>query len=147
MKSLDRKSVNNPLGYIQLKSIDMLNKNTQGAKKARPSRKYQWQRKLLKLGGLTMQLIWSVCTCALPHGLVTAASHYKFEATATVYIIKYTNCFVKNIIHSMLSSADSSRVLRYKRSGTPDITCDRSSNQDLNLHSTISKERNLLLVS
>ena len=55
---------------------------------------------LENLGGLAMQLIWSVGTCALPHGLVTAASHYKLEATTTVYII--TNCFFKNIIHSML---------------------------------------------
>ena len=37
-------SGNSPLGCIQLtyiKSIDMLNKNTPGVKKARPSRKHQ----------------------------------------------------------------------------------------------------------
>ena len=42
--SLDRKSLHNPLGCIQLtyiKSIDMLNKNTLGIKKARPSQKHQ----------------------------------------------------------------------------------------------------------
>ena len=43
-KSLDRKSLNSPLGCIQLtytKSINMPNKNTPGVKKARPSRKHQ----------------------------------------------------------------------------------------------------------
>ena len=43
-KSQDRKSLSSPLGCIQLtyaKSIDMLNKNTPGDKKARPSRKHQ----------------------------------------------------------------------------------------------------------
>ena len=46
-KSLDRTwnhSNNSPLGCIQLiyiKSIDMLNKNTPGVKKARPRQKHQ----------------------------------------------------------------------------------------------------------
>ena len=34
--------------------------------------------------------------------IVTVATHYKLEATATVYIITYTNCFVKNIIYCKL---------------------------------------------
>ena len=46
LKSLDWKSLrNSPLGCTEqltyIKSIDMLNKNTQGAKKARPSLKHQ----------------------------------------------------------------------------------------------------------
>ena len=59
-----------------------------------------------------MQSIWPACMCALQHGLVTVASHYKLEATATVYIIKYTNCFVKTLYIVCSTSADSSRVLR-----------------------------------
>ena len=43
-ESQDRKSLNSPLECIQLaytKSIDMLNKNTPGVKKARPIWKHQ----------------------------------------------------------------------------------------------------------
>ena len=60
-----------------------------------------------------MQLIWSACTCALPYGLVTAASHYKLEVTATVYIITH-KLFCKTLYIVCSTSADSSRVLRDK---------------------------------
>ena len=56
----------------------------------------KWRRKLLKTREADHAVNLAFMHMrTIPHALVTAASHCKLEATATVYIIKYTNCFVK----------------------------------------------------
>ena len=70
---------------------------------------------------------------SVPHRLITVGTHHKLEATGTVYIITYTNCFVKKTYFVCSTTVDSSGVLSDKgRSGTPSVATSRVKDPAIN---------------